>query len=138
MANFGEANTNELKHLARVLRDALARLYFGLENPDFNLALRSAPTANAGAKYYHWSIAALPRLMLVAETRTGERDDDKSDPAGAGGRNPARCGCAAGHPSLGKAGRSLIPTIATPRCHFSFAVSGWFRSDCLTRGLLSV
>src|SRR5439155_9753480 len=47
MANFGEASTNELKDLARILRDVLARLYFGFENPDFSLALRSAPTANA-------------------------------------------------------------------------------------------
>jgi UDPglucose--hexose-1-phosphate uridylyltransferase len=67
MANFGEANTNELKDLARILRDVLARLYFGFENPDFSLALRSAPTANAGAKYCHWSIAVLPRLMVVGE-----------------------------------------------------------------------
>jgi UDPglucose--hexose-1-phosphate uridylyltransferase len=67
MANFGEASTNEVNDLGRVLRDVLAKLYFRFENPDFNLSLRTAPTANTGARYYHWSIAVLPRLVLVGE-----------------------------------------------------------------------
>jgi UDPglucose--hexose-1-phosphate uridylyltransferase len=39
----------------------------GFENPDFNIALRTVPTANKGAKYYHWSIAVVPRLILEGE-----------------------------------------------------------------------
>jgi UDPglucose--hexose-1-phosphate uridylyltransferase len=70
IANFGEASTNEVKDLGRVLRD-LAKLYFGFENP--NLALQTAPSSNAGAKYYHWSMAVLPRLVLVGESAEASR-----------------------------------------------------------------
>ena len=37
MANFGETSTNEVRDLMRVLRDVLARLYFGFDNPDLIL-----------------------------------------------------------------------------------------------------
>jgi UDPglucose--hexose-1-phosphate uridylyltransferase len=67
MANFGEATVNELKDLVRALRDLLSRLRFGLENPDFNLMLRTAPTVKAGVKFYHWSIVLRPRMVLAGD-----------------------------------------------------------------------
>jgi UDPglucose--hexose-1-phosphate uridylyltransferase len=50
MASFGDISGTEAGDLARVLRTVLVKLYFGLNNPDFNYAVRSAPAENAGGE----------------------------------------------------------------------------------------
>ena len=63
MANFGEISSDEISDLARILRRVLAKLYFGLANPDFNYTIRTAPTQEAGVNYYHWYLSIVPYLM---------------------------------------------------------------------------
>ena len=71
MASFGDINHAELVDLARVMKQLLAKLYYGLENPDFNYSIRTAPAENAGVKYYHWYISVIPRLTKVAGFELG-------------------------------------------------------------------
>ena len=71
MASFGDIQEPELRDLAGVLQTLLAKLYVGLENPDFNYTIRSAPHENAGVKYYHWYISVIPRLTRVAGFELG-------------------------------------------------------------------
>jgi UDPglucose--hexose-1-phosphate uridylyltransferase len=71
MATFGEINQQEIADLGRTLRALLGKLYVGLENPDFNYTVRTAPAENAGAKYYHWYISVIPRLTRVAGFELG-------------------------------------------------------------------
>ena len=71
MASFGDINEDELIDLARVMKQLLAKLYYGLENPDFNYSIRTAPAENAGVKYYHWYISVIPRLTKVAGFELG-------------------------------------------------------------------
>jgi UDPglucose--hexose-1-phosphate uridylyltransferase len=71
LASFGDASDAELSDLARVLRTALAKLYVGLENPDFNYVIRTAPAEVAGVKYYHWYLSIIPRLTRVAGFELG-------------------------------------------------------------------
>jgi len=71
MASFGEIQPPELADLGHTLRVLLGKLYFGLENPDFNYTVRTAPAENAGAKYYHWYISVIPRLTRVAGFELG-------------------------------------------------------------------
>jgi UDPglucose--hexose-1-phosphate uridylyltransferase len=71
MASFGEINAQELADLGHTLRVLLGKLYVGLENPDFNYTVRTAPAENAGAKYYHWYISVIPRLTRVAGFELG-------------------------------------------------------------------
>jgi UDPglucose--hexose-1-phosphate uridylyltransferase len=71
MASFGEINQEEIADLGRTLRALLGKLYVGLENPDFNYTVRTAPAENAGAKYYHWYISVIPRLTRVAGFELG-------------------------------------------------------------------
>jgi UDPglucose--hexose-1-phosphate uridylyltransferase len=73
MANFGETSSDEIGDLARILRRVLAKLYFGLANPDFNYTLRTAPLENAGVDYYHWYLSIVPYLtpQPSLEMRTG-------------------------------------------------------------------
>jgi UDPglucose--hexose-1-phosphate uridylyltransferase len=71
MASFGDIRQEELLDLASVLREVLARLYFGLENPDFNYAIRTAPAETAGVPYYHWYLSVIPRVTRVAGFELG-------------------------------------------------------------------
>ncbi len=71
MASFGDTSDEELRDLAQVLRTVLAKLYVGLQNPDFNYTVRSAPHESAGVLYYHWYLSIIPRLTQVAGFELG-------------------------------------------------------------------
>jgi len=71
MASFGDVSQEELVDLGRTLRTLLGKLYFGLNNPDFNYTIRTAPSENAGVKYYHWHISVIPRLTRLAGFELG-------------------------------------------------------------------
>jgi UDPglucose--hexose-1-phosphate uridylyltransferase len=49
----------------RVWRTILGKLYIGLQDPDFNYTIRTAPAEYAGVKYFHWSLSIIPRLTRV-------------------------------------------------------------------------
>ena len=43
----------------------------GLEDPDFNLTVRTAPAECVGVKYFHWYLSVIPRLTRVAGFELG-------------------------------------------------------------------
>lgn len=71
MASFGEIHDPEMTDLAHNLQETLARLYHGLDNPDFNFTIRTAPSESRYVKYYHWYISVVPRLTRVAGFEIG-------------------------------------------------------------------
>ena len=71
MACFSEISEAEAADLARILRRTLAKLYFGLNDPDFNYAVRTAPIEACGVKYFHWYLSIIPRLTRVAGFELG-------------------------------------------------------------------
>ena len=71
MASFGEIKDAEIVDLALVLKTVLAKLYYGLQNPDFNYTIRTAPHEEAGVLYYHWYLSIIPRLTRVAGFELG-------------------------------------------------------------------
>jgi UDPglucose--hexose-1-phosphate uridylyltransferase len=71
MANFGDTRADEINDFAQILRGVLAKLYFGLENPDFSYIIRTAPVASAGILYYHWYLSIVPRLSSISEFDLG-------------------------------------------------------------------
>jgi UDPglucose--hexose-1-phosphate uridylyltransferase len=71
MACFAEIKDYEAADLARNLRRTLAKLYQGLDDPDFNYSIRTAPIENCGVKYYHWYLSIIPRLTKVAGFELG-------------------------------------------------------------------
>jgi UDPglucose--hexose-1-phosphate uridylyltransferase len=70
-ASFGKISHNEKKDLARVLIDILQRLYHGLDNPDYNYMIHSAPYQDDPADYYHWHLQILPKLYKIAGFELG-------------------------------------------------------------------
>lgn len=71
MACFVEMSDAEAADLARNLRRTLAKLHHGLEDPDFNYTVRTAPTEYTGVKYYHWYVSIIPRLTKMAGFELG-------------------------------------------------------------------
>jgi UDPglucose--hexose-1-phosphate uridylyltransferase len=57
--------------LARVLRRVLRKLYDGLDNPDYNYTIRTAPEDAASVNYYHWYLSIVPRLTKTAGFELG-------------------------------------------------------------------
>ena len=71
MASFGEIHPEEIQDLARMLRVVLAKLYYGLGDPDYNYVVRTAPCEGRYLRYYHWYISLIPRLTKSAGFELG-------------------------------------------------------------------
>lgn len=72
-ASFGNVAEKELVELARVLRVNLLKLYKGLNNPDYNYVISSAPVEDENRDYYRWHVRIIPRIteMTGFEIGTG-------------------------------------------------------------------
>ena len=68
---FGCVDDKEIIDLAKIMRIVLRKLYFGLNNPDFNYVFRSAPTDAPDIKYFHWYVSIVPRLTRSAGFELG-------------------------------------------------------------------
>lgn len=70
-ASFDEINEDELKDLARCLKETLGKLYKGLGDPDYNYTIRSIPIREKGVEYFHWTLNIVPRLTQPAGFEMG-------------------------------------------------------------------
>jgi UDPglucose--hexose-1-phosphate uridylyltransferase len=68
---FLEARSEELRDLSQLLHDVLRRLHFGLNDPDYNYVIRTAPERERGEAYLHWYLAIVPRMARVAGFELG-------------------------------------------------------------------
>ncbi len=71
MESFSEITDSEITDLAKNLKTTLAKLYYGLNNPDYNFVVRSVPVNERGREYYHWYITIMPRLTKTAGFEIG-------------------------------------------------------------------
>jgi UDPglucose--hexose-1-phosphate uridylyltransferase len=70
-SSFDEITPEEIVDLAQTLRTVLGKLYYGLQDPDYNYTIRSIPTADQRTDYFHWYIAIVPRVSLAAGFELG-------------------------------------------------------------------
>jgi UDPglucose--hexose-1-phosphate uridylyltransferase len=70
-ASFGEITDAQIADLALILKNVLARLYFGLNNPDYNYIIRSIPGPVRRNEYYHWYLSIVPRIVKTAGFELG-------------------------------------------------------------------
>lgn len=68
---FEEINDDELLDLAEVFKVVLGKLYYGLNDPDYNYTIRSTPIQEHSSKYYHWYLAIVPRVSKQAGFELG-------------------------------------------------------------------
>lgn len=71
MSSFGDINDAEVKGLASILKSTISKLYYGLNNPDFNYTIRSIPVKEDGSAYFHWYLSIVPRITLPAGFEVG-------------------------------------------------------------------
>jgi UDPglucose--hexose-1-phosphate uridylyltransferase len=65
-ATFLQATSEELYDLSVVLGEILRKLYYGLNDPDYNYVIRTAPEHETQSDYLHWYIAIVPHLTRMA------------------------------------------------------------------------
>jgi len=70
-ASFGEITMDEAKRLAKVLKTVLAKMYYGLNDPDYNFVIHTAPVGDEHKEYYLWHIQIVPRLTTPAGFEMG-------------------------------------------------------------------
>jgi len=70
-ADFGRISEEEMKDLSHVMKTVLGKLYYGLNNPDYNYIFRSAPKGYESAPYFRWYITIVPRLTRTAGFELG-------------------------------------------------------------------
>ena len=70
-ASFGVITMDEAKRLAKVLKTVLAKLYYGLNDPDYNFVIHTAPVGDEHKEYYLWHIQIVPRLTTQAGFEMG-------------------------------------------------------------------
>ncbi len=70
-ASFLDATPEELLDLAGMLRELLLKIYIGLNDPDYNYVVRSAPDREGGSEFLHWYIAVVPRVTRSAGFEMG-------------------------------------------------------------------
>lgn len=66
MSHYENADGQQLKNLAWVLKSTLKKLEKVLERPPYNLIVHTAPLQEAPNAHYHWHIEIIPKLTRVA------------------------------------------------------------------------
>ena len=68
---LGDMDDGEIVDFAEILHILLKKMYVGLENPDYNFIIRSAPTDDINAKHYHWYVVIIPKVTTPAGFEIG-------------------------------------------------------------------
>ena len=69
--SFLHATPHELDALSDLLHRLLRTLFHGLNDPDYNYVIRSAPLNEPGQDYLHWYLSIIPRLTYAAGFELG-------------------------------------------------------------------
>jgi UDPglucose--hexose-1-phosphate uridylyltransferase len=70
-ASFSSVGDGQLPGLASLLHDVLVALREGAGDPDYNLAIRSAPVGEERGRSFVWHLAVFPRLTIPAGFELG-------------------------------------------------------------------
>lgn len=69
--SFLYSQPDEIAALADILRIVSRKLYIGLNDPAYNLIIRSAPVKEISNDYLHWYVTIIPRLSRTAGFEMG-------------------------------------------------------------------
>jgi len=70
-SSFADIGSKEVSDFAAFLKNILARIHKGLNDPDYNFIIRSAPVGDENARYFHWYMLIIPRLTTQAGFEIG-------------------------------------------------------------------
>jgi UDPglucose--hexose-1-phosphate uridylyltransferase len=63
---FEQGTQADIRLVARILRDTLARMNAILGNPPFNYVIHTAPSEEDSSRHYHWQLQILPQVIRAA------------------------------------------------------------------------
>jgi UDPglucose--hexose-1-phosphate uridylyltransferase len=69
--SFSDAKDNEMEEFAKVLKSILLKFYKGLNDPDYNIVIRSYPAGKGAEKFFHWYVSIVLRLTKSAGFELG-------------------------------------------------------------------
>ncbi len=70
-ASFSDITDDEIEDLGFHLKNLLSRFYYGLEDPDFNLVIRSSRPKDIGNEFTHWYMSVMPKMTQTAGFELG-------------------------------------------------------------------
>jgi UDPglucose--hexose-1-phosphate uridylyltransferase len=70
-AGLLESAGSDLADFAALLGDVLRKVHAGLDDPDYNLTVRTPPREAHGSRYFHWYASIIPRVARVAGFEIG-------------------------------------------------------------------
>ena len=70
-SSFCDTSSADLHELSSVLKASLRKLYYGLNDPDYNYIIRSSPKGYHDSPFFHWYITVVPRLTRTAGFELG-------------------------------------------------------------------
>ncbi len=71
MPSFVSIDDTMIRELAAVLRELLAKLYYGLGNPNYNYIIRSSSIGDEDTRHLHWYMVIVPRISIPAGFEIG-------------------------------------------------------------------
>lgn len=71
LSSFKDIKNEDLNDLSFILKDILARFYYGLNNPAYNYIIRSSPLDISQNDYFHWYISVIARVTKTAGFELG-------------------------------------------------------------------
>jgi UDPglucose--hexose-1-phosphate uridylyltransferase len=69
--DFGMVSDEELDDLAAHIRRLMRKIYFGLDDPDYNLVVRTVLERSSDSRSFHWYISIIPRVTQPAGFELG-------------------------------------------------------------------
>ena len=69
--DFGTTTDEELADLSSHIRRLLRKIYFGLDDPDFNFVVRSILERSSDVRSFHWYMSFIPRVAQPAGFELG-------------------------------------------------------------------
>ncbi len=69
--SFSDIRQEEMWDLALNMKTTMAKLYYGLGNPDFNYVIRSGNPQDSSSEFLHWYISIVPRVAMASGFELG-------------------------------------------------------------------
>ncbi|HLC17747.1 MAG TPA: galactose-1-phosphate uridylyltransferase [Thermodesulfobacteriota bacterium] len=70
-ASFSGITEEEIREIAVSLKTLLTKLFWGLDDPDYNLVISSSRPQDMGNEYSHWYLTIIPRISQTAGFELG-------------------------------------------------------------------
>lgn len=69
--SFAAITDEEMADLAKVMKTTLGKIYYGLDNPDFNYTIRSMRPVTGNVEFFHWYLTIIPRVSQTSGFEMG-------------------------------------------------------------------